>query len=163
MAGETHIISILFWNTANKSFQLDPSLVSRSGQKAGGSRGQPQPEVWGTFLGMGTGQAGTSARGWDPWPGGSRSCISGRAKARSSAGSSSPSQSSAPRCLGASAQGHHGEGATHSHTGSELAPSPGSQTSVSPRGCSHNPYSRAHHHSLLNNYFTKAAFLLCYG
>lgn len=139
---------------------------------AGGNWGQPQPWVQGTSLGMRTGQNGTSACEWR-WFGRThgqghgcgvvRSCSSGRAKARASAGSSSPHQYLASQCLGASPQGQYGKGATLGCTGSELAPSPSSPSFVTPCGCSHNPYSRAHHQAFPNNYFTKAALLLFYG
>lgn len=138
---------------------------------AGGNWGQPQPWVRGTFLGMRTGQNGTSACEWR-WFGRThgqghgcgvvRSCSSGRAKARASAGSSSPHQDLASQCLGASPQGQYGKGATLGCTGSELAPSPSSPSFVTSCGCSHNPYSRAHHQAFPNNYFTKAALLLFY-
>lgn len=132
----------------------------------GGSQGQPQPQMCVDPQGWGQGRLGHRPAGDDgsvgsmAWYRAVGSCSSGRGKAGASVGSSSPGQGLALQCLGASPEGLHGEGAAFGCTSSELALRPGSQTSGSPQGCSHNPYSRAQHHAFLNSYCTNAVFVL---
>lgn len=105
-----------------------------------------QSRALGTFLGVGTGQAGTSARVWDPWPGAGRSCSSGWAKAKPQLEAASPGQGSAPWHLGASLQVTTGKGPPVATLALSWPPALAAKAPGAP-GDALNPHSRAHHHS----------------